>query len=68
MDEGFHLGQRTFSTGAILGKRTLSQVVILENFHLAKMEVQAILLEVITPRYPNRAVIDVGYERTTTGN
>ena len=41
-------GQRIFSTGVIVTKRTLAQVVILENFHLAKMEAQAILLEVLS--------------------
>jgi hypothetical protein len=29
-----------------MAKRTLAQVIIIENLHLAKMEVQAILLEV----------------------
>ena len=30
----------------MIAKRMLAQVIILENFHLTKMEVQAILLEV----------------------
>ena len=46
VDEGFVRGQRIFSTSVTTTKRTLAQCVILENFHLAKMEVQAILLEV----------------------
>jgi hypothetical protein len=48
-----------------LGKRTLAQVVILENFQLAKMEVQAILLEVT---FSNKAIADEDYEGTATGN
>src|SRR5271170_8383715 len=46
VDEGFVRGQRIFSTSVTTTKRTLAQCIILENFHLAKMEVQAILLEV----------------------
>ena len=65
MDENPHLGQRTFSTSIALGKRTLAQVVILENFYLAKMEVQAILLEVT---FLYKTVVDEGHERTTTSN
>ena len=47
VDEGFVRGQRIFSTSVTTTKRTLAQCIVLENFHLAKMEVQAILLEVL---------------------
>lgn len=65
MDESPHRGQRNFSTSVALGKRPLAQVVILENFHLATMETQAILLEVISPY---KTVVDEGYERATIDN
>jgi hypothetical protein len=65
MDENFTRGQRIFSTSVTNTKRTLAQVIIVENFHLAKMEVQAILLEV---RCFAGYFIDIGYESTATCN
>jgi hypothetical protein len=57
-------GQRIFSTSVTIAKRTLAQVIILENFHLAKMEVQAILLEV----HNRKSFLTGGHAGAETGD
>jgi len=56
-DDHHTRNQRIFSTSVTLAKRTLAQVIILENLQRARMDVQGVLLEVMRER---KLVTDFG--------